>query len=547
MHIMRRVFTRLFVLAAIAAVISVLPAYASPAGQAASSQFDAKPGSTSSRYQLAQQQYQRPQRRRRDKRRRKRSLPEALAPLILRELTRPRARREPPPRQRRRARPRRERQTPRAQQRPTRRAQPRFQPVPAPDMPLPAPKVADMADPDGRDPLTPLPQRRVPPQPVDLAGLFENKPHRPREIVVRIATADAEETQLDLMRDYNVVLVARIPIELLSQVLVHFRLPGNRDLPQLVAALNADPRVISAQPNYIYQLLDDGQDASQQKQYSLAALRIPPARGLATGRDVRIAVIDTCIDTAHAGLAGVIERQFDAFARTEQDVSCNASQPHGTAIAGIISARGELRGIAPRARLFAARAFGYEGAHGNSLEATTVTLVSSLDWAAEQGARIYNLSFAGPEDPVMRRMMEELAAGDHLLVGAAGNEGPDAPPVYPAAYDGVLAVTAVDVAAKPYGRANHGDYIDLAAPGVDVLVIAPGNSYDIASGTSYAAAHISGVIALMLEKNASMNGGILVDSLRQTARDLGQAGHDPTFGAGLADTQGAMQFLSGVE
>ena len=543
-----RVLTKLFVFAGIAALISVVPAYAAPLGQPAYSQFNAERASIFVGYHLAQQQqHLRPQSRRRYKRRRKHSLPEALAPLILRDLTRPRARREPPPRQRRKVRPRREQQTPRAQQRPTRSAQPRFRPTPAPDIPLPAPKLADMAEPDGRDPPTPLPQRRVPPEPADLAGLFDGKPHRPREIVVIIATTDAEETQLDLMRDYNVVLVARIPIELLGQVLVHFRLPDNRDLPQTVAAINADTRVISAQPSYIYQLLDDGQAASRRKQYSLAALRIPTARSVAAKSDVSIAVIDSCVDTAHPDLAGVIERQFDAFSRTEQDVSCDASQPHGTAIAGIISARGELSGIAPRARLLAARAFGYEGAHGNRLEATTVTLMSSLDWAARQGARIYNLSFAGPEDPVMQRMIEELAAGDNLLVGAAGNEGPDAAPVYPAAYDGVLAVTAVDAAAKPYKRANRGDYIDLAAPGVDVLVIAPGNSYDIASGTSYAAAHISGVIALILEKNASLNGRLLVGSLRQTARDLGQAGIDPTYGAGLANAEGAIRLLSGVE
>ena len=538
----------LLLLAGIAVVGSITPAYAAPLSQPAYSHFKATHASTLGSYHLAQrQQYNRRPRKRRDRRRRKRSLPEALAPLILKELTRPRARPGPPPRQRRRVRPRRERQTPRARQRQPRRAQPRFQPVPAPDMPLPAPKVADKAEPGGRDPLAPLPQRREPPREINLAGLFEGKPHRSREIVVMMAAANAEQTQLDLMGDYNILLVAQVSIDLLDQVLVQFRLPGNRDLPQIVGALNADPRVISAQPNYIYQLLDDGQTASQHRQYSLAALRIPAARTPSSTSDVSIAVIDTCIDTTHPGLAGVIERQFDAFARTEENVSCDASEPHGTAIAGIISARGELRGIAPRARLLAARAFAHGAGRSGGPEATTVTLASALEWAAENGARIYNLSFAGPEDPVMRRMMTELVARNYLLVGAAGNEGPDALPVYPAAYNGVLSVTAVDVEAKPYMQANRGDYIDLAAPGVDVLVIAPGSSYDMASGTSYAAAHLSGVIALMLEKNARLDRGLLLQSLRQTARDLGQAGRDPTFGAGLANAEGAMRFLSGIE
>jgi len=545
---MFRICKMLLLLAGIAIVGSITPAYPAPLSQPAYSHFKATHASTLGSYHLAQQQqYNRRPRKRRNKRRRQRSLPKALAPLILKELTRPRARRNPPPRQRRSVRPRQERQQPRARQRPPRVAQPRFQPVPAPDMPLPAPKVADMTGPGGRDPVAPLPQRREPSRETNLAGLFEGKPHRSREIVVMIAAANAEQTQLDLMGDYNILLVAQVSIDLLDQVLVQFRLPGNRDLPQVVGALNADPRVISAQPNYIYQLLDDGQVASHHRQYSLAALRIPAARSPSSTSDVSIAVIDTCIDTTHPGLAGVIERQFDAVAQTEENLSCDASEPHGTAIAGIISARGELTGIAPRARLMAARAFAHEGAGDNGAEATTVTLASSLDWAAKHGARIYNLSFAGPEDPVMRRIMEELVASDHLLVGAAGNNGPDAPPVYPAAYDGVLAVTAVDMGEKPYVQANRGDYIDLAAPGVDVLIIAPGNSYDMASGTSYAAAHLTGVIALMLEKNASLDRGLLLKSLRQTARDLGPSGRDPMFGAGLADAQSAIQFVSDVE
>lgn len=541
---MTRIVLKLVFIAGMSLVLGSAGAHASPLEDAVYGQLRENRTAEIGGYQLVQQRrYQGRQRRRGRPRRRNRSgpsLPEVLAPLILNELTRPRTRRSPP--RRRRVRPRPQRQQPRAT-RPKRRAQPRFQPVPAPDMPLPAPRTADIAAPDGRDPLPPLPARRDLPQASAVAALFDGKPHRPRDIVVMIATSNADETRLELMGDYNVLLVGQTPVALLDQVLVHFRLPGNRDLQQIVAELNADPRVISVQPNYIYRLLDDAQASGRHKQYSLAALRIPAAHGFATGRNVGVAVIDSCVDASHPDLDGTIARQFDAFARAEQDIPCVAPDAHGTAIAGIISARGELTGIAPRAHLLAARAFSHEGTGDDTPEATTVTLASSLDWAAGHDARIYNLSFAGPDDPVMRRIMTELSARDYVLVGAAGNDGPDAPPVYPAAYDGVLAVTAIDAGTEPYVDANRGDYIDLAAPGVDILVLAPEDSYDIASGTSYAAAHLSGVIALMLERSEDLNRGRLVQFLSRTARDLGAAGRDPVFGAGLANAQDALDAL----
>src|SRR5690606_18726424 len=178
-----------------------------------------------------------------------------------------------------------------------------------------------------------------------------------------------------------------------------------------------------------------------------------------------------------------------------------------------------LQGVAPQARLLAASAFVILDG-GTKPQATTTTLALSVDWATRKNARIFNMSFAGPEDPLLGRLVEKLLEKGALIVAAAGNAGPDAPPAYPAAYPGVVAVTAVDSEKKRYSAANRGAYIAVAAPGVDILVPIPEGSYDTASGTSYAAAHVSGIAALMLERAPGITRDAIRGRLLETAADL---------------------------
>ena len=130
-----------------------------------------------------------------------------------------------------------------------------------------------------------------------------------------------------------------------------------------------------------------------------------------------------------------------------------------------------------------------------------MNIVKGLEWAVAQGAQIINMSFAGPRDPILEQAIKRLKDKGIILIAAAGNAGPKSPPLFPGADANVIAVSATDVDDKTYKNANRGKHVAIAAPGVDILVPAPDGGYQLTTGTSVAAAHISGVVALMLERN----------------------------------------------
>jgi subtilisin family serine protease len=130
-----------------------------------------------------------------------------------------------------------------------------------------------------------------------------------------------------------------------------------------------------------------------------------------------------------------------------------------------------------------------------------------------------------------------------VLVAAAGNAGPKSEPLFPAADPNVIAVTATDVNDALMPQANRGTHIAVAAPGVDILVPAPNAQYQITSGTSVAAAEVSGVVALMLERKPDADPEAIRRALQTTAKHLGKGGHDDDFGWGLVDPYLAMLAL----
>jgi subtilisin family serine protease len=202
--------------------------------------------------------------------------------------------------------------------------------------------------------------------------------------------------------------------------------------------------------------------------------------------------------------------------------------PHGTAVASLIAGRGKLTGAAPAARLLVARAFDTSTSQGN-----TFTVLKSLDWLAGRGARVINLSFAGASDPLIHRALKAAHDRNIILIAAAGNAGPNSPPLYPGADPSVLAVTATDSSDRLYQSANRGSYIAIAAPGVDLFVAAPDDGYAIQSGTSFSCAEVSGIAALMLQRRPNLTPDALRAQLLSSAHPLGG-------GVRLADAFGAV-------
>jgi subtilisin family serine protease len=169
--------------------------------------------------------------------------------------------------------------------------------------------------------------------------------------------------------------------------------------------------------------------------------------------------------------------------------------PHGTAIAGTIAANSKLVGVAPKVRILALRAF---SGSGESAQSTTFNILKGIDWAAAKNTRIINMSFAGPGDPMLRQMLAIAKARGIVLVAAVGNAGPKSPPLFPGADAGVIGATATDADDRLMPQANRDPQVAVAAPGVEILAAAPDGKYQITSGPSVAAAHVSGVAALLL-------------------------------------------------
>jgi subtilisin family serine protease len=152
---------------------------------------------------------------------------------------------------------------------------------------------------------------------------------------------------------------------------------------------------------------------------------------------------------------------------------------------------------------------------------------------AEESLRVVNLSFAGPRNDVLSATLAQASRQGMILIAASGNNGPAAAPAYPAADESLIAVTALDAAHRLYGAANRGDYIDFAAPGVDIWTARAGGGGAYRSGTSFAAPYVAAVVVAELALNPRLSAGLLKEGLRRRAQDLGPAGKDPGFGWGL--------------
>ncbi len=271
-------------------------------------------------------------------------------------------------------------------------------------------------------------------------------------------------------------------------------------IADLIARIETDPRLRAVQPNFVFQTAAD--DPMRPLQYALHQMRIDPARR-GGGRGVVLAIIDTGIDIAHP------ELEQAAWTRSDWVGDAGASaEPHGTLVAGLIAAQvGNpigIAGIAARATLLAARACRSRDGEAAGLCASAA-LVLAIDWAMGKGARVINLSLAGPRDPLLLRLLRVAMTRRAVVVAAAGNRGPDAPPLYPAAEPGVIAVSAVDAAGRPYAQGASGAHIGVAAPGVEVLSTWPGGEFRSATGTSFAAAQVSALIALLLELQPTLD------------------------------------------
>src|SRR6202165_2011309 len=357
------------------------------------------------------------------------------------------------------------------------------------------------------------------------------------EIVAEIDGSLSDAQTNELARRHGLVRLESQNFPLIGGTIGLFRITGRRAIEGVSRELPTEASIPPAQPNFRYVLQEQkaGLTEGDPAQYANAKLRLPQAHTLAHGANVTIAVIDSGIDVKHPELANAIADNFDALGSKE------GPHVHGTGIAGAIVSHARLMGSAPEARILAIRAF---GAAPNGAESTSYVILKGLDYAAAHGAQIVNMSFAGLKDALIERGIAATAAKGILMVAAAGNAGPKSPPLYPAANTNVMAVTATDAQDRLFAASNCGSHIAISAPGVDIFLPAPDDKYQMTSGTSFSAAYVSGLAALMLERNPRLKPGEVREILLKTARDLGAPGRDDLFGAGEADAFAAVSAVA---
>jgi hypothetical protein len=248
-------------------------------------------------------------------------------------------------------------------------------------------------------------------------------------------------------------------------------------------------------------------------------------------KDVRIGIIDTSFDLTHPAFRE-LKVSSGQFLGGEQPSPLDW---HGTAVLSLLAGdpKSGTPGLIPDAHFLLATAFKTD-ASGNA-STDSIRLVAALEWMAKLDVKYVNMSFSGPRDPMVEAVIQRMRREGVIFVAAAGNQGPVAPPSYPAAYPDVIAVTAVNRKGENYRHANRGTYIDVSAPGVDVLAALPDGRTGYKTGTSFAAPFVTAIVATQQAASMTTRAVWKPELLsHMTVRDLGPPGPDPIYGQGLA-------------
>lgn len=336
-------------------------------------------------------------------------------------------------------------------------------------------------------------------------------------------------------RGYRVL--RRQPLAFLGGVITAFRLPANLGLDAALTELRQDFPQHIVGPNGLLGPADDSSTSA--RRYAKTLIGWQAASGCGTTEV--IGLIDTAIDLDHAALSGqrVISRSFLPAGVNPGNAD------HGTAVAALLIGDGAdaaFAGLLSGATLRHASVF--HRTDEREAVATVERVVIAVDWLGTEGVRLVNMSLETGANPVIGFAMTGAGDKGMILVAAAGNGGAGAPPAFPAAHPDVIAVTAIDAGAKIYRNANRGDYIDLAAPGVDLWTAKAGGGGSYRSGTSFAVPFVVAAIAIERAANPTASAPQLFARVRAGARDLGPKGHDATFGHGLVTAPGPCAITS---
>ena len=399
--------------------------------------------------------------------------------------------------------------------------------------------------------------RAAPRSPTAQAADAANAPDVSRQLMV-ILPPGPERLWSRVMQDladvYGLKPVFFWPLPSLGENCIIYEPTGNRSVADLLARLKADRRVELAQPVNLFRALAEGgyNDPYARLQYGLGSLKLEKAHTLATGKGVKVAVIDTGMDLAHPDLAGKVVRASTFLSWGERAFTGDV---HGTAVAGVIAAGANngqgIVGVAPGSEILALKACWQDPPTSRQAVCNSYTLAQAVDFALREGAQVLNLSLAGPEDPLLARLLAKAIAKGVSVVAASPDGGGEG---FPASLPGVLAVRSSGPAGNLRNEAGAAEPAGLAAPGVDVLTTVPRDTYDFFTGSSMAAAQVSGVVALLLERRPELTPAEVATLLSETAQPIAaetttgtngsEERHQPA-GARIVDACRALARLTG--
>jgi subtilisin family serine protease len=333
------------------------------------------------------------------------------------------------------------------------------------------------------------------------------------DFMPRYAVSDRARASANaIAQRYGLRQVAAWPIAPLGVHCIAFAIPPDASPAGLLASLARDPRVALAQPLQSFGTLSAAyNDPYVGLQRGFAQIDAAGAQQWSRGDGIRVAVIDTGMDSLHPDLQGRIEihRNF-----VDADMGKFDADRHGTEVAGVIAADANNRegivGVAPGVSIVALKACWQLQPGADSAQCNSFTLAQALTIAIESGARVINLSLGGPADPLLAQLVEYALKRGIVVVGAVPPDGRT--DGFPVGIAGVIAVDAGEQANRPKSSG-----MALRGPSREVLTLMPGGHYDFVSGSSLAAAHVSGAAALLLSVDSRLDPATVGGLLQRTS------------------------------
>jgi thermitase len=351
-----------------------------------------------------------------------------------------------------------------------------------------------------------------------------------REVVVEFKVTPSNAAIVTITQDIDGVLKDKLD----STYIFKSR---SKSSDQLMQYFNQNTNVSFAEPHYIYLKNQVNDTYYSSYQWNLPAIGTEKGWNVTRGsKKIKIAVVDTGVDLDHPDLSGRLTKGYNAIADNDQPEDDNG---HGTHVAGIIASETNngkgVAGITWYNPIIPVKVLDSKGTGGSFIVA------KGIRWAVDHGANVINLSLGNYQSAaVTEEAIRYAQKKDVVVISAVGNDN-SSQPSYPAAYPGVLGVAAVDLDGSRAAFSNYGDYIDVAAPGVDIASTYFNAQYATLSGTSMASPHVTALAGLIRSVNPDLKSTEVMDIITRTTQKVRQAGSQPYYGSGIIDNVNALQ------